>query len=504
MAAKNPMMEAKRYCKASLASIGSCASQFPSIKPNSRLTFPSQMKSTGEDLFDDIISPDFAHATTIREKSFDGSTNLHTIDPVSLQAMLATQFHDFESGQFRYRTLKPLIGRSIFSSDGEFWAHSRALFRPQFARENINDLEHTELVASKFVGAIGDVGSDGWTDGVDLQPLLYSFTMDTATAFLFGESTDLTGSEAPRNQSGNTIGKRSRNQEFSSAFAEVSEMVVTRIRLGATFCWLGDGLAFRRALRTVHSFANSFVEKALAERPSDESTRSKRRSLVNGLATQTQDQQEIRNQGMAILFAGRDTTSVLLAWCFVRLALHPEIFQKLRRIIVQTFIPEETPSFSDLKACRYLQHFLNEVLRLHPPIPLNQRTATRNTTLPRGGGPDEQSPIAVRKGQVVLFSLYLTHRRKDLWGEDAEEFRPERWEEKRYSAWQFLPFLGGPRVCLGQQFALTEAGLVLVEMLMQFDEIEAVDRHEIAKMRKGLGLTMAPMDGVKVKLHRAE
>lgn len=462
------------------------------------------MRITGEDLFDDIISPDFAHAATIREKSFDGSTNLHTIDPANLQAMLATQFHDFESGQFRYRTLKPLIGRSIFSSDGELWAHSRALFRPQFARENVNDLEHTELVASKFIEAIGDVGSDGWTAGIDLQPLLYSFTMDTATAFLFGESTDLTGTAASNDQSGDAVYQQSRNQEFSNAFAEVSEMVVTRIRLGSSFCWLGDGVAFRRALSTVHSFANSFVEKALAERPSEECTKNKRWSLVNGLANQTRDQQEIRNQGMAILFAGRDTTSVLLAWCFVRLALHPEIFQKLRGIIIQTFSRDETPSFSDLKACRYLQHFLNEVLRLHPPLPLNQRTATKDTTLPRGGGSDGQSQIAVRKGHVVLFSLYLTHRRTDLWGEDAEVFRPERWEERRYSAWQFLPFLGGPRVCLGQQFALTEAGLVLVKMLMEFDAIEAMDRREMAKMRKGLGLTMAPMDGAKVRLHRAK
>lgn len=328
--------------------------------------------------------------------------------------------------------------------------------------------------------------------------------MDTATAFLFGESTDLSGMEASNKQGGDAMDKQARSQEFSTAFAEVSEMVVTRMRLGETFCWLGDGVAFRRALRTVHSFANYFVEKALVERPSEESTKSKRWSLVNRLATQTQDQQEIRNQGMAILFAGRDTTSVLLAWCFVRLALHPEIFQKLRGIITQNFSRDETPSFSDLKARRYLQHFLNETLRLHPPIPLNQRTATRDTTLPCGGGPDGQSPIAVRKGQVVLFSLYLTHRRRDLWGEDAGEFRPERWEERRYNAWQFLPFLGGPRVCLGQQFALTEAAIVLVKMLMEFDAIEAVDRREMAGMRKGLGLTMAPMDGVKVRLHRAK
>lgn len=94
------------------------------------------------------------------------------------------------------------------------------------------------------------------------------------------------------------------------------------------------------------------------------------------------------------------------------------------------------------------------------------------------------------------------HRRKDLWGEDALVFRPERWEE-RVPAWQFLPFLGGPRICLGQQFALTEAGYLLVRMLQHFDRLEPVDYAETARMRKTLGVTMAVKGGVHVRLRRA-
>ena len=140
--------------------------------------------------------------------------------------------------------------------------------------------------------------------------------------------------------------------------------------------------------------------------------------------------------------------------------------------------------------------------RLHPTVPINQRAAVKDTTLPTGGGPDQRSPIAVYKGQILLFSVYLMQRRKDLWGQDALEFRPERWEEK-IPAWQFLPFLGGPRICLGQQFALTEAGFLLCRLLQEFDAIEPVDRAQMAKMRKGLGVTMWPRDGAKVRLRRA-
>jgi len=89
-----------------------------------------------------------------------------------------------------------------------------------------------------------------------------------------------------------------------------------------------------------------------------------------------------------------------------------------------------------------------------------------------------------------------------VWGEDANEFKPARFEQ-RIPAWQFLPFNGGPRICLGQQFALTEASFVLVRMLQQFDAIEPTDRAQMQKLKKELGITMWAADGVKVRLHRA-
>lgn len=132
---------------------------------------------------------------------------------------------------------------------------------------------------------------------------------------------------------------------------------------------------------------------------------------------------------------------------------------------------------------------------------MNTRVAIRDTTLPVGGGPDQRSPVAVRKGQTILFNTYVMHRRKDLWGEDAAEFKPERWEQ-RIPSWQYLPFLGGPRICLGQQFALTEASYLLVRLLQEFDIIEPVNRIEMQQLKKKMGVTMSAGDGVRVRLHK--
>ena len=112
---------------------------------------------------------------------------------------------------------------------------------------------------------------------------------------------------------------------------------------------------------------------------------------------------------------------------------------------------------------RTLSSFI-AVLRLYPSVPINMRQATISTVLPVGGGPDRSSPIYLRKGDAVSYSVYAMHRRKDLYGEDADQFRPDRWDpnpgkapDLRNIGWGYLPFNGGPRVCLGRECTLTPA-----------------------------------------------
>ncbi|KAI7366139.1 cytochrome P450 [Hortaea werneckii] len=420
------------------------------------------IKKTGEDIIDDILAEDLRDASTVKSTTLDGSRLILTTEPSNIQAMLATQFKEFETGRMRFLQMGPLLGRSAFTNDGSFWEHSRALFRPQFSRENINDLEATEQAVAELVLAIGPIGAES----VDLH---------------------------------STAGQGS-SKQFRDDLELIGDYILYRIRL-SKLVRLGDGLEFRRALGRVKRFTEYFVQRALEGSKHGED-RSNKTNLLSRLASQTQDHEVLRNKTLAILFAGRDTTASLLGWCFVRLALHKDIYGNLRDVILKDFAQSESITFAQLKSCRYLQHFLNEVLRLHPTVPLNQRTAACDTTLPVCGGSDGKSPVAVLKGDPVGFSVYLMHRRKDLWGRDALEFRPERWEQK-YPNWQFLPFSGGPRICIGQQFALTEVGFVIVRLLQRFEALEPVDRAEMLNMRKGLGLTMWPADGLKVRFRKA-
>jgi cytochrome P450 len=122
--------------------------------------------------------------------------------------------------------------------------------------------------------------------------------------------------------------------------------------------------------------------------------------------------------------------------------------------------------------------------------------ATRDTIIPRGGGPDGSGPVFVPKGDVVVYWSYAMHRRTDLYGADADEYRPERWETLR-PGWEYLPFNGGPRICLGQQYALTEAGYVTVRLLQEFKELVCRDD---GPWRENLTLTLCSLNGTKVGL----
>jgi cytochrome P450 len=147
------------------------------------------------------------------------------------------------------------------------------------------------------------------------------------------------------------------------------------------------------------------------------------------------------------------------------------------------------------------------VLRLYPSVPVNSRAALTRTTLPTGGGPSGTSPILIRRGEAVGYSVYAMHRRQDIYGPDADLFRPERWENDALKdvGWGYLPFNGGPRVCLGQDFALLEAGYTVARLIQCFTTIEMVEGLEqdhvpVGEEKQTLTLVVASAEGCWVQM----
>jgi len=378
--------------------------------------------------------------------SIFGAPAVFTADEKNIQAVLATQFKDFDLGVRRIGNFWPLLGGGIFTQDGPAWEHSRALMRPQFAREQVSDLDLEERHVQNMLSVLdSQTNTNGWTGLVDLQSLFFKLTLDTATEFLFGESVN---SQLHQSSEINSPGGKvnPNDIDFATAFDKGQMALATRARFGDKF-WLVNPKGFKQACKDCNDFIDHFVRLALSkelrEKELEKDVRGTKEKYVflEALAAETKDPLELRYQLLHILLAGRDTTASLLGWLFMSLAKDPARYKKLRSAVVEQFGTFEHPAeitFAKLKGCQYLQHCINESLRLYPVVPVNGRQANKDTTIPTGGGRDGKSKIFIPKGTNVEYSVHVMHRRKDIWGQDADEFRPERWEGRR-AGWEFLP-----------------------------------------------------------------
>ena len=240
--------------------------------------------------------------------------------------------------------------------------------------------------------------------------------------------------------------------------------------------------SFRAGLKVLNEFVTPYIDQVLAMSPAELESKTKNAegyTFLHALAGFTRDRQMLRDQLVAVLLAGRDTTASTLSWTFYELARHPEAFDRLRKEIIDTLGKDTPPTYDDLKNMKYLQWVMNETLRLYPVVPFNVRLALKDTTLPRGGGPDGMQPFAVLKDTPVGYSPLVMQRRADLYppSDDpnmaVENFYPERWGVWQPKPWQYIPFNGGPRLCVGQQFALTNMGYTIVRILQRFDRLES-------------------------------
>lgn len=433
---------------------------------------------------------------------------IYTTDPRNIQAVLATNFDDYYLGPVRRKNMMAMLGDGIFVQDGTAWSHSRAMLRPSFVRAQVADLELEERHLQNLMLALPTAADkDGWTNMVDLQTLFFRLTIDSATEFLFGHSVLSQLAELPKAVD-NIDGHQADESLFAPRFESGLRHLASRFRLGDLY-WMHNPKEFREDVKSVQGFVDTYVRLALQsstmEKTQKDAHNKERYVFAKEIAKQTQDPVEIRAQLLNILLAGRDTTASMLSYLFHHLVRNQEVFAKLRTCILDEFGTYDKPrgiDFASLKSCTYLQYCLNETLRINTVVPANGRVALRDTVLPTGGGPDGTSPVLVPKGQGVEFSVHVLHRRKDIWGQDADLFRPERWEGRR-PGWEFLPFSGGPRICIGQQFALTEVGYVAVRLLQKFDRVEAAGDELTAKVTAHYTLTVAPGKGPMVRLREA-
>lgn len=299
------------------------------------------------------------------------------------------------------------------------------MIRPQFIKDRVSDLHIFERHIGELIPLLG---GDGKGSTINAMNIFYQYTLDAATDFLLGRSVGSMGNQ---------------DNTFANAFGEV-QRVQGLIAISGPLNRFVPRKTFYQSLKVMEAFIQPFIEQALSLSPEELEKKSKSDegyTFLHALAGFTRDPKILRDQLVAVLLAGRDTTALTLSWMFYELSRRPEIVSKLREEIQRHVGLERKPTYADLKSMRYLQHTINETLRLYPIVPYNVRIALKDTSLPRGGGPDGIDPIGILQGTPVAYSTIVLQRRADIYPPPSErfphhlEFAPERWDSWTPKTW---------------------------------------------------------------------
>ncbi|KAJ7103825.1 cytochrome P450 [Mycena epipterygia] len=460
---------------------------------------------------------------------------LFTVWPDHIKHILATDFQNYVKGERFQSGMDSVLGSGVFNSDGEMWKFHRGMTRPFFSRDKVEHFDIFDHHADAVIALMKERIRGGYS--IDFQDIIGRFTMDSATEFLFGSCVDSLKANIPYAHNvrfpppqSTSAGAQTANK-FIEAFNESMQAIAEREHYGHV--WPLYEIfhdTTKEPMKIVSAFLDPIIRAAVEKKRAAEAVVGEKadieaETLLDELLNSTSDPKVLKDETLNILLAGRDTTMHVMTMVIYFLSMYPDVCSRLRDEVITHVGPSRRPTYDDIKDMKYLRAVINESMRLYPPVPFNVRESLNATTWP---SPDpNDKPIYVPAHTKIPYSVFFMHRRKDLWGPDADEFSPDRFLDERLkkyllnNAFQFLPFNAGPRICLGQQFAYNEMSFMLIRLLQSFSSF-ALDeaafspegrppaewanfpgRKGIDKFRPKLHLTMYTWDGMWIKIKEA-
>lgn len=378
---------------------------------------------------------------------FFGTTFYLVADPDLIREVLVTQAANFPKDDRDVELLSRMIGHGLVTANGEEHKRLRRLTQPAFHTSRVDAYAGTMVAYTEAM-------LDEWRDGqeLDMAEAMRELTMYVVARTLFG---------ADRAAMRADDGATGRIGEAIHTLQDIANQEFTAPLVLPT--WLPTGMnRRRRAARAVlYDTIDRLVAKRRASGAADTGDLLSMLLLARDEHGDALSDAEVRDQLVTLFVAGHETTSNALAWTWFLLAQHPAEEARLHAEI-DAALPDGPPTTAYLPRLPLALRVLKESMRLYPPAwVLNTRRAAADTTL---------GPYAIRRGDLLWVSPFVMHRRP-AWFPDPERFDPDRWTPERERAlpkYAYLPFGGGPRVCIGNGFAMMEAHLIVATVARRF------------------------------------
>lgn len=399
---------------------------------------------------------------------FAGRQAYYYFDPAHVHQILVTDARKFRKAPVYRMLLRPFLGDGLLTSDGEFWRRQRRLAQPAFHKKRI------DAYAQVMVDYTEDLLA-GWQPGQERQIChdMMELTLRVVGKTLF--DADI-GGAATRVYDALTTVLEVTKEAIQSPFWSLTE-------------WLPIPRNFRR--RAAVNELDAVVMGLVNERRAAGADRGDLLSML--LLAEDEDggrmsDRQLRDEAVTLVLAGHETTANALAWTWYLLAQHPEVEAKLHAEL-DAVLGNRPPTLDDLPKLEYTFMVIKESMRLYPPIPAIARQPVEPVTV--GGYDFDPSTIAV-------IATHVLHRDPRWWSEpdrfDPERFHPDN--EANLTKYAYLPFGGGPRICIGNSFAEMEARLVLATIAQRYRLILQPGQEIIPEAQ----LTLRPRDGIRMRV----
>lgn len=407
--------------------------------------------------------------------------------------VLQKQFNIFEKGPAGRMIAKDMFGEGIFGVDGVQWLHQRKTASHLFSLHMMRDIMENVIVeeTSVLCDMLDDACRSPGTQ-FEIKDLMDRLSTEVFVRIAFGIKLGCLRNK----QKGEFL-------EFFEAFSHCPVVIHARIHQ-PMWLWrlkrlLNVGLEkqLKKDMKILNDKIYELIEKSVANKSANNAHASQQKDLISlfianeGSEYKDSDgktvrvettPQLVRDVAFSFIGAGRGTTAHTFSWFFVMMNRYPDVKQKVRDEL-QAQLPElcsgakRVATTEDVQKLVYFEAVLKESLRLNPPAPTNARTANQDTTLSDG--------TFLRAGTRVILPTYAASRMTWIWGNDACEFKPERWIDPAtgkilvMSPYKFLVFHAGPRMCLGIKLAMMELKIVLATMMSRYDITTLRDPFEI-------------------------
>ncbi|KAJ3254039.1 Protein kinase alk2 [Boothiomyces macroporosus] len=369
-------------------------------------------------------------------------------DPESLKHVLATNFENYVKGDFYYQRFVSTFGNGIFNSDGAHWLMQRKIGVKIFTIKTFRDIFHP--VFSRNIQILSKILEEKAATGkhADMSDLFHKYFLDSFGRVAFGSDLNsLLQDHVP----------------FAQAFDNAQEAITSRFydpfwRINEKL----NGDKVGKDIKLVRDFARNIVREAKKTEHQNEKTDllAMFRAHKNEDGTILSDE-ELVDQVLNFLVAGRDTTAQALSWVIHELDQHPNVLLKIRQELYEIMANSEAPSYEQVKQMKYTKAVIFETLRLHPSVPRNIKLALNDDVLPNG--------VPIKAGVFIYWSTYAMGRNETIW-KDPLDFKPERWlTGSQPSPFEFPSFNAGPRICLGKSLAEFQGVFALSCLLQKYD-----------------------------------